>query len=103
MTIPLERHRALNYVRDFLYDLMLPSATPKIPLSIRRRARALVKHYPSTFELEEIAKKTELLETDPSYKPISQLDRIIERAQEKNEDKHVDKIRVRRQRNRNPR
>ncbi|GAB3647834.1 BPSL0761 family protein [Ramlibacter alkalitolerans] len=47
MTMPHERTRALVFTREFLRDLQDPSATPDVTLSIRQRARALARHYPT--------------------------------------------------------
>ncbi len=52
MTIPSERTRAVNYTHDFLYDLLDPSKTPRVPRDVRQRARALLRHYPSKFDME---------------------------------------------------
>jgi len=47
MTIPYERTRALVYTLRFLQDLQDPAATPGVPRSVRERARALERHYPT--------------------------------------------------------
>jgi len=36
MTIPSERTRSLIYARDFLFGLLDPKKTPKVPRAIRR-------------------------------------------------------------------
>lgn len=41
-----EENRAIERVRQFLYDLLDPKKTPKVPKEIRLRARQIVKHYP---------------------------------------------------------
>lgn len=46
MSTKEEERRALAMVRRFLYDLLNPSATPRVPREIRERARRVVKHYP---------------------------------------------------------
>jgi hypothetical protein len=38
--------RAIESARLFLYDLMNPKSTPKVPSYIRQRARRVTKHYP---------------------------------------------------------
>jgi len=52
MTIGSERLRAVNQTRDFLRDLMNPKQTPRVPLSVRKWARMLLKHYPSSHEMK---------------------------------------------------
>jgi hypothetical protein len=53
MTLPSERTRAVQNTRDFLLDLLDPKKTPRIPREIRRRASALLRHYPSRLDMEE--------------------------------------------------
>lgn len=52
MTIASERTRAVNYTYEFLCDLMDSSKTPRVPKEIRQRARALLRHYPSRWDME---------------------------------------------------
>ena len=54
MTLPFEEKRAINYTRKFLYDLLVPSETPRVPKEIRDRARSLLRHYPQEYRVEEI-------------------------------------------------
>jgi len=56
MTLPDERYRALRWAEQFLKDLMDSSKTPRVPLQIRQRARSVLKHYPGTYYLEELAR-----------------------------------------------
>lgn len=55
MTLPDERYRALVYTERFLMDLCDPSATPKVPRTVRQRAAQCLRHYPSTYHLEQLA------------------------------------------------
>lgn len=52
MTVPDERTRALKHTRDFLYSLLDPKRTPRVPKEIRQRARSCLKHYPGDLYLE---------------------------------------------------
>lgn len=54
MTIPSERTRAVLYTQDFLMDLLDPKKTPRVPKEIRRRASALLRHYPSDYDMEMV-------------------------------------------------
>jgi hypothetical protein len=46
MSLPEEEKKALDQAKEFLYDLMNPKETPKVPKYIRLRARNVIKHYP---------------------------------------------------------
>jgi hypothetical protein len=54
MTLPFEEKRAINYTRQFLFDLLIPSKTPRVPKEIRDRARSLLRHYPADYRIDEI-------------------------------------------------
>lgn len=43
--------------REFLYALLDPKKTPRVPRLIRRWARACLKHHPSERDIEQLAKK----------------------------------------------
>ena len=53
MTLPFEEKRAVNYTREFLYDLLISSKTPRVPKEIRDRARSLLRHYPAEYRVDE--------------------------------------------------
>lgn len=57
MTVPVERTNAVVWTHDFLVELLDPKATPRVPKSIRDQARRLLRHYPSQFEMDVIAKR----------------------------------------------
>ena len=52
MTIPFERTRALVLTKEFLQALVDPKQTPRVPRSLRGRAKALLRHYPGLAEIE---------------------------------------------------
>ena len=54
MTLPDERFRAVFDTADFLVDLTVPSKTPGVPRTVRDRARALLRHYPTYYDLKHI-------------------------------------------------
>jgi hypothetical protein len=56
MTLPEEEARAIAQVRTFLFSLLDPKQTPRVPREVRQRARRVLKHYP-------------LLPPDPDYVP----------------------------------
>ena len=58
MTLPYERSRAVQNVRQFLLDLASPygpTGIKRIPKSVRLRARGLLKHYPTAWEMHNAA------------------------------------------------
>jgi hypothetical protein len=57
MTLPFERSNAVRRTEDFLLALLDPKRTPRVPREIRRLAASLLKHYPTSTELERAAKK----------------------------------------------
>jgi hypothetical protein len=46
MTLPDEEARAIDATRQFMFELLDPRLTPRVPAAIRQRARRLLKHYP---------------------------------------------------------
>lgn len=55
MTVPVERTNAVLNTEQLLYDLMDPKKTPRVPKAIRERARLLLRHYPTKFDMDVIA------------------------------------------------
>ena len=55
MTVPIERTNAVIRAEKFLYDLLDPKKTPRVPRSIRQQASNLLRHYPSEFDMNMIA------------------------------------------------
>lgn len=55
MTMPSERTNAVNNTREFLYELMDPKKTPRLPKYIRTQALHLLRHYPTAFDMEIIS------------------------------------------------
>lgn len=51
MTTEIERTYALENTLNFLIGLLNPKLTPRVPLEIRRQARACLKHYPHGIDL----------------------------------------------------
>ena len=55
MTLPDERYRAVVQTRRFLLDLCNAQHTPRVPKIIREHARAMLRHYPSDWEMQQAA------------------------------------------------
>ena len=56
MTLPDEWFISMRKNRDFLFDLLNPEKTPKVPREIRKRASECLKHFPMTPEIDELEK-----------------------------------------------
>jgi hypothetical protein len=54
MSLPTEQARALVSARQFLFDLCVPGKIKKVPRAVRLEARARVKHFPMSWDLERI-------------------------------------------------
>lgn len=52
MTTIDERFQAIHNARSFMYRLMNPKVTPKVPKKIREEARAMLKHFPHEFDVK---------------------------------------------------
>ena len=55
MTLPDERYRAVIQTRRFLLDLCNPQHTPRVPKIVREHARAMLRHYPDDWDMEQAA------------------------------------------------
>ena len=55
MTLPDERYRAVVQTRRFLLDLCNREHTPRVPKLVRETARAMLRHYPSEYEMRQAA------------------------------------------------
>ena len=75
MTLPDERYRAVQQAERLLKDLCDSSKTPRVPASIRERAAGCLRHYPSSYDLEQCAETSPhvfIKQLDPLYKMIKQ-------------------------------
>jgi len=61
VTVPMERTNAVLNTEQFLLDLLRPSVTPRVPKEIRERARGLLRHYPSSFDMDVISEREDSL------------------------------------------
>lgn len=55
MTLPDERYRAVLAAERLLKDLCDPSVTPRVPRTVRDRARGALRHYPSQYDMQRTA------------------------------------------------
>lgn len=54
MTLPEERVRAVNQTREFLYSLLNPKTTPRVPSKVRKQAAACLRHYPYEYHIKSM-------------------------------------------------
>ena len=74
MTLPDERYRSVAQTREFLWRLA-GGEFPRTPKAVRQEAGALLRHYPSPFELDDASRHAPHIFTkrlDPLYKMIKQ-------------------------------
>ena len=59
MTLPVERTRSVQYAADFLLRLagFGPQPIKRIPKSVRDEARRILRHYPTTYDLADSARR----------------------------------------------
>ena len=82
MTLPDERYRALKWAETFLQDLLDPSQTPRVPKSIRGQARAVLRHYPGSYYIDQLARRSPEIITAE----MEELHRFIKSGQQQEED-----------------
>ena len=51
MTLPDERFRAVRATREFMYALLDPKQTPKVPRAVRQQASRCLRHYPGSVDM----------------------------------------------------
>ena len=52
MTLPDERYRAVVQTTKFLTEIL---NTPRVPKTIKEKARSLLRHYPSAYDMKRAA------------------------------------------------
>jgi hypothetical protein len=57
MTIPVERTNAVINTEQFLVDLLDPKKTPRVPRYVRDQAHRLLRHYPTKYDMDLVAKR----------------------------------------------
>ncbi len=54
MTLPDERYRAVKWAEDLLKRLA-GGAIPRVPKAVRDEARSVLRHYPSSYDMNRAA------------------------------------------------
>jgi len=57
MTLPDERYRAIKQGKKLLEELCDPGKTPRVPSTVRDRARGALRHFPQDYEIDLITEK----------------------------------------------
>ena len=57
MSVPSEEREALKLAWTFLFDLLDPKKTRKVPMEIRKRASRILRHYPGPQAVELFYKR----------------------------------------------
>ena len=55
MTLPDERYRAVLQAQEFLIALSDSNITKRVPKELRQRARGILRHYPSHWDMQQAA------------------------------------------------
>ena len=55
MTLPDERYRALKTGKRLLEELCDPGKTPRVPSSVRDKARHALRHFPTDWDIDQMA------------------------------------------------
>ena len=55
MTLPDERYRAVMQTAKFLQALSYSNEIKRVPLAVRQEARALLRHYPSEYDMKKVS------------------------------------------------
>jgi len=74
MTLPDERYRSVLYAERFLRELATDRKKyPRVGAAARREAMSILRHYPSTYDLDRAAARSPDVfarEMEPLYKMI---------------------------------
>jgi hypothetical protein len=82
MTLPDERYRAVMQTAKFLQALSYSSEIKRVPLAVRQQARALLRHYPSEYDM----KKASQTSADIFAERMEDVERMFKKYEEsKNE------------------
>lgn len=66
MTQPDERFLAIKHAKKLLEELLDPGKTPRVPSAIRDRARGALRHFPTDYDLDTLARECpEMLDSEP--------------------------------------
>jgi hypothetical protein len=76
MTLPDERYRAVVQTQKFLVEIL---STPRVPKTIKDRARSCLRHYPSDWDMQRAAEGS----PDVFQKQMEAVTRLFKSYEEK--------------------
>jgi hypothetical protein len=77
MTLPDERYRAVVQTEKFLREIL---ATPRVPKTIKDRARSMLRHYPSEYDMSKTAQTSPDIFAE-RMEDVSRLMKVYEESQ----------------------
>ena len=80
MTLPDERYRAVVQTKKFLEELL---TTPRIPKAIKDNARWCLRHYPSEWDMQIVAREVPAVfqeRMEPLYRMVKQYEQDKEKT-----------------------
>ena len=80
MTLPDERYRAVVQTQEFLVEIL---TTPRVPKRIKEGARAMLRHYPSEYDMIRAAEGA----PDVFAKRMDDLHKFLLKGKEVNENR----------------
>lgn len=83
MTLPDERYRAVVQTKRFLLDLTNPQHTPRVSKLIRQTARAMLRHYPTDWDMQ----RASLQAPDVFQERMEPLYRMVKQYEQDKEEK----------------
>ena len=72
MTLPDERYRSIMQADQLLKDLLDSTKTPRVPRLIRDRARGVLRHWPDTYYIDQLAAQSPEIIT-PRMEPLHRM------------------------------
>jgi hypothetical protein len=88
MTLPDERYAAIRNTERFLMDLCNPKKTARIPRTIRQQALGLLRHYPNSVNLEQLAERSPDIIT-PKMESLTRMLMTYQQSKEEISDDHA--------------
>jgi hypothetical protein len=80
VTLPDERYRAVVQTQEFLVEIL---TTPRVPKRIKEGARAMLRHYPSEYDMIRAAEGA----PDVFAKRMDDLHKFLLKGKEVNENR----------------
>lgn len=80
MTVPDERYSAIKRTREFLYELLDPKKTPRVPSVVRNQAYWCLRHFPTEMDMENARIDSERTwgDVEPMEKFMAELEDLDE-------------------------